>query len=56
MFVIADNPPPDAYNPVMDPNYYLNARPQDHFGSDSKRDNLLQRDIAKSPFRDSTCI
>ena len=41
LFVIADNPPPDAYDPVLDPKYIINARPQDNFGSDSKRESLF---------------
>ena len=50
------SPGPGAYDPNL-PVYVLGSGSQDAgFGSQAERDNLIIRDLSKSPFKDPTRI
>lgn len=49
-------PSPDQYYPVISPKYMIRGRVQDGFGTDATREPLYHRDIAKSPYKNPTCL
>lgn len=50
-----DNPGPGQYaNSTNQPNYIIKGPTQSTFGSNVERNNLIHRDVSKSPFKNPT--
>ena len=50
------SPGPAAYNQDAKPFYIMNGVTEAGFGTSAKRDNLMFRDVMRSPFKDPTIV
>lgn len=50
------SPGPAAYDYKVTPTYIIGGITEAGFGTTSKRDNLIMRDVSRSPFMDPTII